>query len=249
MLVEQLDRFFPLDAEERRRLVALEQKPAIVFKPGEDLFSPGEPVRHSLLIHRGWATWQDLLPDGGCQVLAFYLPGDIAGLPWAVIEEYRNNSSFPLSIDDLSLHITARTEVQAVPLESRTLSHIFHRNPAFNTIFATSVSVAVTNRLQQHLTNLGRRSAQARLANLFVELWERQQRNGMARDDTFELPISQSVLADALGLTPVHVSRVISQLTAAGILSFHKRERSIAVHDRERLYHIAGLTDQMAYIE
>lgn len=244
MLLEQIDRIFQLDAEERRRLAALEQQPKWVFRPGKDLFRPGEPVRHTWLIHKGWATWHEILPDGDRQIFAFYLAGDIVGLPWAVMEAYRNARKGSSSVGMFSLHVTALTEVQAVPLEVDVLDHIFERRPSLNTVFSASVSVGITNSLQRHLTNMGRRSAQARLANLFVELWERQQRNGMAQHGSkFELPISQSVLADALGLTPVHVSRVMSQLVDAGVLSTQKRPRNIVVHDRARLYEIAGITE------
>ena len=103
-------------------------------------------------------------------------------------------------------------------------------------------------RMWSRWTNTGRRSAQGRLANLLVELWERQRRNGMTDTNILELPISQTVLADAIGLTPVHVSRVMSQLAEANVISFDKRSRKIVALDRTRLYQLAGVSDHMEYV-
>ena len=72
---------------------------------------------------------------------------------------------------------------------------------------------------EQLVTNLGRRRAEERIAHLFLNLRTRLQWRGLVRDDSFELPLRQQHIADATGLTPIHVNRVLGSLRKAGLIT------------------------------
>ena len=242
-LVCKIARNLQLDAAERASLFALEQRPATLFDPGADVVRFDEPVRTAWILRRGWAIWYETMPDGRCQILDFVLPGDIVGLPAAVLELRRratNGSHRP----DGHFRISALTEVQAVGLDLGVLDGLFQRHPPLEVALTASSSIDIAHRLQRHLTSTGRRTARERLANLFLELWSRQQHDGRTAKMEFALPISQSVIADALGLTSVHVSRMLTQLESEGVLAIRKPPRVVVIHDMTRLHLIAGVAEQ-----
>jgi CRP-like cAMP-binding protein len=90
----------------------------------------------------------------------------------------------------------------------------------------------------EHLVNIGRRSAIERTAHFFMELAERLSLIGLATETEFKCPLSQFVLADALGLTAIHVNRVLRQLREQDLLTLHKG--SVRIHDLDRLRKLAG---------
>ena len=91
----------------------------------------------------------------------------------------------------------------------------------------------------EHLVSIGRRSALVRTAHLLVELGLRLQLVGRGSDSGFVCPLNQYLLADALGLTAIHVNRVLRQLRERGLVTF--REGSVVFHD------LAGLRDLAEY--
>ena len=90
----------------------------------------------------------------------------------------------------------------------------------------------------EHLVNIGRRNALERTAHFFMELAERLSLVGLANEAEFKCPLSQFVLADALGLTAIHVNRVLRKLREEKLLTFHKG--SVRIHDLNRLRKLAG---------
>jgi len=94
---------------------------------------------------------------------------------------------------------------------------------------------------REWIVNVGRRSAVARLAHFLAEIGIRLQRTGLAADDRFELPMSQLDIADALGLTPVHVNRVVQELRRAGLLEL--RKHSVFLPDLPRLKELGDFDD------
>jgi CRP-like cAMP-binding protein len=90
----------------------------------------------------------------------------------------------------------------------------------------------------EHLVNIGRRSALERTAHFFMELTERLSLIGLASEAEYRCPLNQFVLADALGLTAVHVNRVLRQLRELDLLTL--RRGSVRIHDLNRLRELAG---------
>ena len=90
----------------------------------------------------------------------------------------------------------------------------------------------------EHLVSIGRRSALERTAHFFMELAERLSLIGQASETEFECPLSQFVIADALGLTAIHVNRVLRQLREKGLLAIHKK--TVKIDDLAGLRKLAG---------
>jgi len=85
----------------------------------------------------------------------------------------------------------------------------------------------------EHLVSIGRRDAAERMAHFFLELASRLIQVGMGSKTGYACPLSQYLLADALGLSAVHVNRVLRQLREAGMVTF--RDGVVTIHDYERL--------------
>ena len=100
----------------------------------------------------------------------------------------------------------------------------------------------------EHLVGIGRRSALARTAHFLVELGLRLQLVGLGSETGFACPLNQYLLADALGLTAIHVNRVLRQLREQGLVTF--RDGRVVFHDLARLRELAehhgGYLDQAA---
>jgi len=97
----------------------------------------------------------------------------------------------------------------------------------------------------EHLVSIGRRNAIERTAHFFMELAERLNLVGLATQAEFQCPLSQYVLADALGLTAIHVNRVLRQLRDMRLLSVQRG--TVEIHDLNGLREISGF--QSGYLK
>ncbi len=97
----------------------------------------------------------------------------------------------------------------------------------------------------EHLVSLGRRNAQERTAHFLLELGARLTLVGMGTADGYACPLSQYLLADALGLTAVHINRVLRELREAGLVSFQKGQ--VEFHDLAGLVALADF--DLAYLD
>jgi CRP-like cAMP-binding protein len=91
------------------------------------------------------------------------------------------------------------------------------------------------------IVSMGRRSSIERVAHLICELYLRARSIGLADDGEFSLPLSQLVLADALGMTPVHINRVLKELRLSGAMAV--KRGSVTILDTGKLVQIAGFDE------
>ena len=170
-------------------------------------FDPDGRAASPRLILSGWACRQRVLADGQRQIFGFLLPGDSVGL-----------SLNPRPLDEAS--IVALTRVDYV--DALMLREILAlRDPRHDRLRA---ALAASRRYEEacllnHVVRLGRQSAQARLAHLLLELRDRLQRAGLCSGERLHLPLTQETLADALGLSLVHVSRTLGQMRRARLIA------------------------------
>ncbi|MFN3388131.1 MAG: Crp/Fnr family transcriptional regulator [Allosphingosinicella sp.] len=94
--------------------------------------------------------------------------------------------------------------------------------------------------LRSWIVNLGRREAYAALGHLICELYVRMRNIGLTDDHHFDMPLTQEEIADALGLTPVHVNRVLQRLRAEGLISL--KRSALTILDYPRLEQAAGFS-------
>jgi CRP-like cAMP-binding protein len=230
-LIAKLESVVPLADADRRALAALGDD-ARKVPARRNLIREGDRPEHVHLMVEGWAARYKLLPDGGRQITAFLLPGDFCDLHVTLLGEM-----------DHGIATLSRAKVAFIP--RATLDALADR-PGLAKAFwwATLVDEAV---LRAWIVNIGRREAYAAVGHLICELYVRMTTVGLVTDHCFDLPLTQEEIADALGLTPVHVNRVLQRLRSEDLISF--RHGLLTIHDYGRLEEAAGFNPNYLHIE
>lgn len=181
----------------------------------------GEPLNGATLLLQGFACRSRVRPSGARQILSIHIPGDAFDLTPAF--ERRDDA------------LEALTTCRGVIIPYAALGIALQR-PSIRTAFARLAGAEV-NMLSERLVSLGRRAALEGMAHFFCELVARMDAVGMGLNGRYDMPLTQADLADALGLSVVHVNRTLQQLRATGAISF--RSQRLTVHDREALFTMA----------
>ncbi len=181
--------------------------------PGQTLYSvrarqtfyrAGEPLDGIPVVCEGWAARVSRLSDGRRQILSFIFPGDLV-------------STDAVFASSLSVFVEAITAVRYCLCDRAEVHQRLTSEPElFNALL--SRCLAEKEEADQLATNLGRRRAEARIAHLFLTLKARLKARGLVQNRTFELPLRQQQIADATGLTTVHVNRVFGSLRDEGLI-------------------------------
>jgi CRP-like cAMP-binding protein len=226
LLAKKLSAFLPLSEDEHRRLSALQSR-SVKVKRGKQLIQEGQTGHRMFVVQSGWACSYKILPNGGRQIISFPVPGDCVGLGHVFLRTADRSFS------------TLTDAVVSLVDDARILETIddFPRLRAA-ILWAASCDEAM---VAEHLVRLGRRSATERTAHYFLELAERLQLVGLGTVTEFNCPLRQHVLADALGLSPVHVNRVLRELRERDLLTF--RGGKVRIHDLSSLKKLAGYRD------
>ena len=223
----KLELFAGLDPTSRRVLGELLQRPAMNIVRGQDLLTQGAPRRDGYVILSGWAARSKTLPDGRRQIVSFMTPGDAIGMVGAIT---------PMATSS----VTALGDLSAVPFAPTAVVRAIARSPRLGAALFWAAA-REQEILAEHLVSLGRRSARERVAHLFLELWARLRVRGLSDGNQLQVPLTQQVIADALGLSVVHVNRTLRQLAAEGLLAV-KRE-SVTLLDLEQLLRVTGFDE------
>jgi len=183
----------------------------------------GEVDQPAYILASGWACSYKLLPDGGRQIIDFQIPGDFLGLRSVLFRSADYN-------------VEPVTRIEASEIRTTDLLNAFTDNPRLATavLWAVSRDEAI---LVEHLVGLGRRNATERTAHFLLELAARLRLVGLGSKAGYACPLSQYLLADALGLSAVHVNRVLRELREDGLVTFQKGE--VQFDDFERLVTLA----------
>ena len=223
LLAKKLNAFLPLSAPELVCLAAIQAKPVVVRR-GHQLIDEGETGQKAFVLQAGWGCSYKDLANGGRQIISFPIAGDCIGL-----------RSVLLRTADHS--VLALTEAVVSSMEGNLLLKCVADFPRLGAalLWAASRDEAM---VVEHLVNIGRRSAIERTAHFFMELAERMSLIGQATEAEFKCPLSQFVLADALGLTAIHVNRVLRQLREMGLITV--RKGSLKIHDIAALRKLSG---------
>lgn len=191
---------------------------------GRAFWRDGEAVSARIIIS-GWACRQRCLPDGRRQIFGFLIPGDTVGL----CAEHR-------PLDQVSTVALTRVEC----MDALLLREILATHDVRHARLEAALSAARRHEdawLLDHVVRLGRQSALERSAHLFLELSDRCAAAGLDDGDRFPLPLTQEVLADALGLSIVHLNRTLQQMRRGGLIEF--RAGWLTILNRTRLEAIA----------
>ena len=189
-----------------------------------DLVHEGQTGHRAYILQTGWAYCYKLLPDGGRQIITFSLPGDFMGLRSILLRT--SDHSFATFSDSVVSRISVNNMIA-----------VFNEFPRLGAAILWAVSRDEAM-VVEHLVGIGRRSAIERIAHFFLELGHRLQLVGMASETKFECALNQYLLADALGLTAIHVNRVLRQLRERGLITV--KEHGVVINDLKGLMKLAG---------
>ncbi len=192
--------------------------------PGTEIGADAAPMM-SRVVLSGWACQQRMLGDGRRQIISFLLPGDVIG----------SLEPLDLPADHSVMALTQVITVDATALVKAVASG----DPAYRGLAraARLLALGETTMLRDQIVRLGRQTAYERMVHLLLELHARLKMAGLATPDTFALPITQEVLADALGLSVVHTNRVLQQVRQDGLLE--TRSGQVKILDLEAMRTVA----------
>lgn len=178
------------------------------YAAGRDLVHQGQPDQPAYVLADGWACSYRLLANGSRQIVDFHIPGDFLGMRSVLCRTAGQG-------------VAALTKVQASPMAAHELMDVFAQMPRLGTalLWAASRDDAM---VVEHLVGVGRRNAVERTAHMLLELGARLALVGTGTKAGYACPLSQYLLADALGLSAVHVNRVLRELREEGLMTFRQ---------------------------
>lgn len=218
--LESTERLSDADKEALRLLPLTVKK----FGPRQEVVSDGDRPSHSCLLVEGMMHRYKMLPNGTRQVLAYHVPGEIPDL-----------LSLFLRTMDHSLGTVSACQAAFIPHSA--LVALMRERPDVAAAFwrETLIDAAI---FREWIVNVGSRPARPRLAHLFCELFNRLQTVGLADEGGFVLPLTQTELGEATGMSAVHVNRSMQELRAEGLIA--SEGKFLRVLDWPRLKKVGG---------
>jgi CRP-like cAMP-binding protein len=192
---------------------------------GTDLIAEGDKPEAVFMLLEGWAFRYKHLVEGGRQIMAYLVPGDLCHVRFFLFEEM-----------DHSIGLLSDARVAKIPAAE--MLDVMDRYPRIERalMWATLVDEST---LREWLLNIGQRDALQRISHLFCELCVRLNVVKLVEDNkTFALPLTQAELADTTGMTTVHVNRSLQRLRQDGLIS--TKEGKLTILDFKRLAKIGG---------
>jgi CRP-like cAMP-binding protein len=171
---------------------------------GEDIVREGDRPTESCLVIEGMACRYKLVAGGQRQIVSLHFSGDIPDLQSLLIEKM-----------DHGLSALTPIRLGFIPHDAIRIAMSRYEGVRAALFKHTLVDASI---FRQWLANVGRRSALQRIACLFCECYVRSKALGLTREHTFELPLTQTELGDATGLSAVHVNRTLQQLRHSGLI-------------------------------
>jgi CRP-like cAMP-binding protein len=222
-LIRKLGQFTRLSVDDKRVLERAAGERVRQIGAHEDILREGEKPRAINLVLSGWAYRYKTLEDGRRQIIAFFLPGDLCDLNVYVLREMDHS-------------VGALTPVTLAELPRTLLDEITLNHPRVTQAlwWDTLVNAAIQ---REWTVNLGQRAASERLAHLFCELFLRLRAVGMTENNSCELPVTQAELADATGLSAVHVNRTLQDLRAVRLIVL--KGKTLTIPDLDALMRAA----------
>jgi CRP-like cAMP-binding protein len=193
----------------------------------------GDPPQQCGVLVSGFAYRQKLTGDGQRQILSVHIPGDALDFQHLF-----------LNVADHSVQMLTRGKVALVARSA--FQNLMTERPAIAHAVVVKI-LAEASIFREWVLNVGRRDARSRLAHVFCEFAIRLEAAGLAEASGFELPMTQEQLADALGMSPVHVNRVLKSLERDGLVN--RSRRFIGFSDWERLREVADFNQRYLHLE
>jgi CRP-like cAMP-binding protein len=200
-------------------LLNLPWRPRRVMR-GTVIVSDGQLITECCLLLKGYACRSKMADDGGRQIVSFHLAGDILDIQHLLFERADHSVQ---AISDAELAFVPITALRMVAAEHPDIAAALWRD--------CLVDASI---FREWVLNVGRRDAKKRVAHMLCEFAVRAEAAGLGSRECFTLPMTQEDIADATGLTSVHVNRTLRILSEEGAIARHGREIRIADWQRMR---------------
>jgi CRP-like cAMP-binding protein len=199
-------------------------KPARMVRPGALIRRRETNSSFTHFIREGWAARCEEVEFGARQITNFLLPGDFCDLHEEAVGHIDHDvvALTPVSLGSIPTDALVKLEAVYPAISSAMWGFALYESAIF----------------RAWITNLGQRESDARIAHLLCELFERLNRAGLVGDHSFQMPLTQQDLSEALGITAVHINRVLQRLRAMKLI--HLEHRILTLLDVEGLRALAG---------
>ena len=228
----KLEKRAPLPAKERDALLALNGAHH-EHAANEAIITAGDPATHCVMVESGLVSRTKHLKTGARQIVAFHVPGDAVDLQSVL---------FAKTDHEIRSHTPTRTywiahaDILALCRDYPILANALWLD--------TLVDSAI---FREWTVNVGQRNARERIAYLFLELAARFDAIGLLQNDSYDLPLTQTNLADAVGLSLVHLNKSLQALHKQGYLTF--KERRVVLTKRAELIALSGFCDDYLHLD
>jgi CRP-like cAMP-binding protein len=212
-LTRRLDEYTPLTDADRRELARLTAQSTATVEPRRDLIREGDAPHSIYLILDGWGCRYRTLQDGRRQIVDFVVPGDLCDLNLFIL-------------DRMDHSIGALTRLQVAEIGRDDLHRVVTNHPNITTALWWQELVSISIH-REWIVNVGQRNARERIAHLLCEMFLRLETVGLTNGFSCNFPPTQYDIADATGLTSVHVNRSIQELRRHGLVVIDKQTLTI----------------------
>lgn len=230
-LVENLALRAPIGADDRRAILSLPYT-LRTLEPASYIVREGDPPRHCGVLISGYAYRQKLTGDGARQIVSIHIPSEALDFQNLFLDE-ADHSVQMLTRGEVAM--IARAHLQAIADARPAVAHAI--------LVATLIEASI---FREWVLNVGRRNSRARLAHMLCEFAIRLDAAGLAANRAYELPMTQEQLADALGLTPVHVNRTLKALEADGLI--RRSKRNVSFPNWEQMREVADFNQRYLHL-
>lgn len=222
---ERVTRRFRIDRSELAFIERLEETPAPV-KRGQTIVQDGDPAERAYVLMDGWVMSSSRFPDGSQQVRRLHFPGDLLAMPSVPLRHHAE-------------WLEALSEAVVAPFNKLLLAELFTMPRLAGIMYMFAQAERVT--LGDRLANLGHDSARGRIAFLLMDILHRLRSSDAAVTNAFFLHLTREQIAHAVGITPVHASRMWSALIADGLIRC--AGRTVTIVNEQALTHVGHYAD------
>lgn len=230
-LVRRLSLHTHFDAEDEAALLALPHTERNL-EPGQYIVREGDRPTHSCMVVSGLAVRHKVVGSGGRQIVNVHLSGDMVDLQNSLLQ-----------ISDHNVQALGRMTAAFIPRESLVELAFSRPNVGKGLWIETLIEGSIS---REWIANVGRRDAVTRVAHLLCEFAYRLDAVGIGPECNYELPMTQEQLADALGLTSVHINRTLQTLDKSGLTQ--RTRRSVVITNLEKLAHLGDFNSTYLHL-
>ena len=221
-LASKLSRLNRLDTEDCEAINSLPTR-VVSYDSSHRLVREGDIPSECCLLLEGYACRHKLTRDGARQIVSFHLPGDLLDIQH-------------LQLDRADHNVETITPAVIAWIPAAAIRKVLHERPRVADAIWRDALIDGSI-FREWVLNVGRRDGKARVAHLLCEFAARRKAAGLGDPERFDLPMTQEHIADATGLTPIHVNRMLRALTEEGVIA--RAGRNVHIVDWPRMRRVA----------